>query len=76
MLETAIYWLRQHGHHVEPASGIPGLYSVDRGPELTTGQVTSLWMSESGSMPRRGWIDGREETDAEFRERLLGLKRP
>lgn len=72
MLEAAIHWLRQNGHHVEPAGGIPGLYNVDRGPELTTGQIISLWMAESGAQPCRGVVDGRSETDAELRARLLG----
>ena len=70
MLQVAIHWLQQNGYRVESAGGVPGLYIVDGGPELTIGQVISFWMSKSGNQPRREM----GESDAEFRARLFGSR--
>jgi len=40
-IAIAIRRLIEHGHQVQPADTVPGLYVVD-GRELTTGQVIDL----------------------------------
>lgn len=41
LIENAIKHLRRIGRVVEPTD-MPGLYRIDGGPEVTTGQVISI----------------------------------
>jgi hypothetical protein len=39
VVQDAVNWLAAHGHTVERAPDIPGLFYVDNGPEITTRQL-------------------------------------